>query len=291
MIIAVIDTGINLQFKEFRKIDISSLNFDNSGTSTDDRNGHGTATVGEILRINQKIQILSIKILDDTGKTSLSSLIDALEYCLKREDINIINLSLSCTIYDDEVIEYLHNLIKKIVLSGKKIVSSLNNDREEKISFPAMFKEVISVRHEYNEKTYISYDTVLSCFVLHSPFHMMPHKSGQYYFYKGNSCAAPQISGILSTFSEGGKIERLKTYREKENTYYYFNDELANFVKMYCFEKYGICNQMKVQSEDCFLLLKYIEKQFAIELEYTIFTTEDFLNLNLLIGKCSLYLN
>lgn len=48
---------------------------------------------------------------------------------------------------------------------------------------------------------------------------------------------------------------------------------------------------MKVQSEDCFCLLKHIEKQFSIELDYIAFTTEDFLNLNLLVGKCSLYLN
>lgn len=290
MVIAVIDTGINLQFKEFNNLDITPVNIDNSNVDTEDRNGHGTATIGEIVRVNKNIQILSIKILDDMGKTSLSSLVNALEYCSKRDDINIINLSLSCTIYDHEVIEYLHILIKKIVKSGKKIVSSLNNDRGEKISFPALFNEVISVKHEYSEKTYISYDYELSCFVLHSPFHMMPHKSGEYCFYKGNSCAAPQISGILTTLNANG-LKQLKTYREKEYIYNYHNDELKQFIEMFCLEKYGIQNQMKVQSEDCFCLLKRIEKQFSIELDYIAFTTEDFLNLNLLVGKCSLYLN
>ena len=103
MVIAVIDTGINLQFKEFNNLDITPVNIDNSNVDTEDRNGHGTATIGEIVRVNKNIQILSIKILDDMGKTSLSSLVNALEYCSKRDDINIINLSLSCTIYDHEV--------------------------------------------------------------------------------------------------------------------------------------------------------------------------------------------
>lgn len=82
MVIAVIDT-INLQFKEFNNLDITPVNIDNSNVDTEDRNGYGTATIGEIVRVNKNIQILSIKILDDMGKTSLSSLVNALEYCSK----------------------------------------------------------------------------------------------------------------------------------------------------------------------------------------------------------------
>lgn len=57
MVIAVIDTGINLQFKEFN----NPVNIDNSNVDTEDRNGHGTATIGEIVSVNKNIQILFIK--------------------------------------------------------------------------------------------------------------------------------------------------------------------------------------------------------------------------------------
>ena len=64
---------------------------------------------------------------------------------------------------------------------------------------------------------------------------------------------------------------------------------ISSYKEVYDFKEIIPISALKQQNKED--LLKHIEKQFSIELDYIAFTTEDFLNLNLLVGKCSLYLN
>lgn len=47
---------------------------------------------------------------------------------------------------------------------------------------------------------------------------------------------------------------------------------------------------IKIQSEECLALLRYIESAYNIVLDYKNFSIEDFVNITRLARKCSIYI-
>lgn len=291
MKIAVIDSGINLEFKQFNYIDIECINITDLSKKAVDENGHGTASVAEIIKINRQADILVIKVLDENARASLGALLKALRYCLARDDIDIINLSLSCEINDRAVISVFESIIKSLLDKGITIVSSVANTYgklKNDYGYPANFAGVIKVRHEYSDTCYVEYNKADDQYIYHGTYNLVPWKNNEYKFYRANSSAASKAAGILSEGAISDKRGTLTKYYRKEiyesqcNIY-----KINNVIRSYCIENYNSEDYIEIQSETCLNLLRRLESELEISLDYMDFSVEDFLDVDRLVCKCS----
>ena len=92
--IAIIDSGIDLDFYENNVIKYVEYTEETGDESEYDSNGHGTLCCSTMLSINPAIQFVVIKILNEKNLCSDERLLRALNL-LKDVDVDIINLSLS----------------------------------------------------------------------------------------------------------------------------------------------------------------------------------------------------
>ena len=201
MKIAVIDSGINLEYEDFKDVSIETIGIGKAYKYIKDKNGHGASTIGEIVNINPKAEIIVFKALDENKRCSLLTVINILKYCMSRNDISIINMSLSCVIYDEEVFKYGSRIIKKLLNKKIKIVASVANNMDyihNERNFPSDVEGVIKVKHIYSPKQYIEFDRRNMIYTYYGSYNLMPTKNNNYLFYKGNSSFTARISGFVS---------------------------------------------------------------------------------------------
>lgn len=155
VIIAIIDSGVQLSHPRFKKAVIDGYNF-----STDDQqqpnmytdyNGHGTHTASIVLDVAPNASLLILKQLNKYGVGSINNLIAAIEHATawrgkKGESVQVISMSLATNKYHSE----LHRVIKKAIQANIAVVVSVGNGGNDKqleshIHYPAYFSEVISV--------------------------------------------------------------------------------------------------------------------------------------------------
>lgn len=145
-VVAVIDTGVSSIGELSGRIG-GGRNIINNNNNVTDENGHGTfissliasrvSNGAGIAGVNDRVRIMPIKVLDETGTGLLSNLIKGIQYSIDN-NAHIINLSLvtNYTSSLDTVIERAHNRGMIVVAAtgneGKNLdnsrVSPVNND-------------------------------------------------------------------------------------------------------------------------------------------------------------------
>lgn len=144
--VAVIDSGIDVHddLNTNGWIDFSDAV---KGYKPVDNSGHGTEMAGIIAARNNGIgtigiaydaEVYSVKILNSSNKSSVSSVIKAIEWCIKN-DIEVINMSFGLNV-DSEI---LHEYIRKAADNNITIVAAAGNNNQ--VQYPAKYDEVISV--------------------------------------------------------------------------------------------------------------------------------------------------
>ncbi len=150
--VAILDSGTNIAFKE----GISLID-----GSVKDYNGHGTLMAGIINDIIPEAELYIIKVIGKSGfAPNEEAVILGLKWAMSR-DVDIINMSLKLN-----GSERLHQTIKEIHAKGIMVVAAAGNRKSgsdsvlsfnrqsmsnnmskitEEITFPARYKEVISV--------------------------------------------------------------------------------------------------------------------------------------------------
>ena len=136
VIIAVIDTGVNLKSSRILK-GYNAIN--NSNIAFDD-NGHGTNISSIILKVSPKAYILPIKVIGKSGEQNPKTLAKAIEWATDN-GANVINISLGMPNENIDVEREISNAIKKNII----VVSSAGNSSNDMLSFPAKMNSVISV--------------------------------------------------------------------------------------------------------------------------------------------------
>jgi len=133
--IAIIDSGIDLQSKEFAgRIDLNrSYNFVGSNGNIQDYNGHGTHVAGiigashaatsRILGVNPNAEFVILKAFTMYGFATTSSLLKALDAAIKAK-VKIINASYGSNQYDPAQFEAL----QKVQQAGILFVAAAGND-------------------------------------------------------------------------------------------------------------------------------------------------------------------
>ena len=129
--VAVIDTGVT-SIPELSGQILSGYNAINDSNNSNDDNGHGTFVSSIIASkvnnnsgiagINDRVNILPVKVLDSSGNGYLSDLIKGIQYSID-QNANIINLSLASTSFD----AMLNNIIEIAYQRGIIVVAAAGN--------------------------------------------------------------------------------------------------------------------------------------------------------------------
>lgn len=150
VIIAVIDTGVDLNHPEFKNKLVTGYNVVAPDKPPVDDDGHGTHVTGIIAaNTNNKEgiagvtwfnKIMPIKVLDQSGAGTLFDVAEGIFWATDH-GAKVINLSLGN--YAES--NYLHDAIKYAHSKDVILVSAAGNDRIPKLGYPASYPEVISV--------------------------------------------------------------------------------------------------------------------------------------------------
>ena len=205
--IAIIDSGVDF----IDKVQISkriNLIPEEEGVNPlcDDTTGHGTLVAGiiaaqqtsdsELHGINDNVELISIKVLDENNQAPLGRIIEAVEVAIE-QDVDIINISMGTDVYS----KAFENTIKTAQDNDILVVASTGNDGVDgKVQYPAAFKDVMSVGavdSNANISEFTSLDGKIDI--------VAPGESVKSTYFldteaisSGSSFAAPHITGIAS---------------------------------------------------------------------------------------------
>lgn len=150
MIVAVIDTGIDISHPDLKNKVISGVDIVNGNSAVMDDNGHGTYVSGIIAAeannsigvagISWKSRLMPVKVLTASGEGSYSDLIEGIIYAVDH-GARIQNLSLGGYSYSQflgDAVQYAHSNRAVIVAAG-------GNENTVEQLYPAAYPNVIAV--------------------------------------------------------------------------------------------------------------------------------------------------
>ncbi|HAB62391.1 MAG TPA: hypothetical protein DCE48_17145 [Lachnospiraceae bacterium] len=253
-------------------------------------NVHGTLCCSAIIKINPLAKIYAISVLDERNRSSSQNILDAMYY-LSNIDIDIINLSLSTNNLEWE--KDYQKIIRKLRRQGKIIIASLANDHS--ISVPARLPEVLGVQgnsFRNSMEYWFNRSYEIQCVANANPA-MLKSGHGGYQLFGGNSKATAVFTGIVSKIwddsieiesflednSKKGKWAEIKA-EKMEMSPIKPDMELFNRLRQVIITVFKISkeNEKKLGHEELFnfgltssnaiILLKEIEKEFQIRINY-----------------------
>lgn len=201
--VAVIDSGIDINFKEFKNKNVKGININTYETSLDsikDFSGHGTSCAAEILRINQSADIHVIKALNENSQSTVKKLIESIEYACEIEDVRLI--SLSCSTFQDK---YLDDFKKTIDYANKKNKLLIcSSDNENKMSYPSYMDGVIGVQRcgAKIDKYWFNKSKNIQC-ICEAKYRLLPSTNKNYTLFGGNSYSTAYFCGLVSNLIKG----------------------------------------------------------------------------------------
>ncbi|HHL3304477.1 S8 family peptidase [Bacillus sp. SM-B1] len=219
IVIAIIDTGCEINHPDLKENIISGYNFtedDNSNPNIyKDYRGHGTHVAGiiaasdngkGIVGVAPESKLLILKVIDKNGVGSYKNLIKAIEFSMNwkgpnKEKVSIINISLGGSLPDKK----LYTTIKKAKKKGIVIIAASGNEGDgnentNEISFPGFYKEVIQVGSITKDKkpSKFSNTNINLDFVAPGENIISTHLNNNYVQLSGTSMAAPYVTGAIA---------------------------------------------------------------------------------------------
>ena len=232
--IAVLDSGIDLNHPELRRMlwknsreipangkdddgngyadDVNGWDFVNAKATPQDDNNHGTFCSGIIgaeadngvgaRGVARGAQIMALKMLDNLGEGTTASAIAAIEYAVK-EGAKILNISWGGSTYDPALYEVFREAGKKgvlfVVAAGNQ---GSNNDGSQRVNYPAAFRlpSILSVA-AYDNRDEIARWSNYGKETVHlgAPgVDIFSTVVGGYKIGEGTSYAAPYVTGVAA---------------------------------------------------------------------------------------------
>lgn len=183
--IAIIDSGLN------SGLDIDNIINFSSDDDTIDYINHGDIITYIIsnneLGIVQNSEVYMLKVVNKYGIAATENVYKALEWCLNNS-IDIINMSISFSVYSENVECMVNSLLEK----GTVIVTSISND-SKKTDYPSMYNGVICVGKTTTPKLYSEDNSII--FEDIGIVQIGENKKK----YEGNSFLAPVVTGIIAS--------------------------------------------------------------------------------------------
>jgi major intracellular serine protease len=235
IIIAIVDTGIDLEHPDLKDKVVGYRNFTNEGNTDNvtDEAGHGTHVAGTIGAIENgngvvgvapECQFLVCKVLGRDGSGSIEGIIKALDFIKdwqsdNGERVRVVNMSLGGP--DD--VPQLHDAIKRVVDSGIIICAASGNegDNDEltmEYSYPALYSEVITVAasDEKNKLAYFSNNNLQVDCIAPGVNVISTYPKSKYAKLSGTSMATPHVTGAVALLIKTGEAHFKRMMTEAE---------------------------------------------------------------------------
>jgi major intracellular serine protease len=233
IVIAVLDTGIDVDHPDLKPNIIGGRNFTAEGwghDQFDDKNGHGTHVAGTI-SANGKIKgvapeskILALKVLDRHGSGNYYSIIEGIRYATNwkganGERVRIISMSLGGTYNDPQMEKAILDACSKgiivVVASGNE---GDGNPETLERSYPALYNECVTVGAcDENKKIAYFSNEHLQVDVTGAGVDVLStYPKSTYARLSGTSMATPHISGILALLIKLGETKFRRELTESE---------------------------------------------------------------------------
>lgn len=214
--IAIIDSGISNELStKYKDNIILKHNIIDETDNVTDNNGHGTEMASlivgngymNIYGVAPEVKLIIIKVVDEEGATSYSSLNKALEYAIEH-GATVINISLGGTKSDPEIKENIAKAIENEIT----VVAAAGDYEEKDILFPSNIIGVISVEA-------INKDNILWQYSNHSPNSVIafPGEEIKAITYKNNENIVENTNGTSQAAAiASGYIALIKDYANNQ---------------------------------------------------------------------------
>jgi len=214
VIVAVVDTGVNYNHPDLAPRVTLGHDYAYDDNDPMDGNGHGThvaGTVGATINNNRgvaglaQVEIYAVKVLDDTGSGSITSVVDGIEDAVDY-GADVINLSLGCYCNSQTLEEAINDANQEGVL----VVAAAGNDNTNAILYPAGYSGAVSVSATNLNDLKASYSNYGSTIEISAPggdtvggpywetYVLSTWKNNNYAFSVGTSMAAPHVAGVAA---------------------------------------------------------------------------------------------
>mgnify|MGYP001178211229 CR=1 FL=1 len=220
LVVAVVDTGIDLQHPDLNCLNsagqsklVSGWNFVDNNNNPDDNNGHGSHVAGIIgactnnaagvAGVAPDVRLMPLKALNDSGNGSYSDVADAIIYAADN-GAKIVNLSLGGASFSSTLAAAVQYASSRGVL----VVAASGNAGQPTIYYPAAYEQAVAVGSTTSSDTrsYFSnygegLDVVApgSSIISTVPVPLGTSYQDYGYAYKsGTSMASPHVAGLAA---------------------------------------------------------------------------------------------
>lgn len=203
IVVAVIDTGVQLDHADLSANISSGYDFVNNDSSAYDDNGHGTHVAGIIGAVNNgdgtvgpsnTSRIMPVKVLNSSGYGYLSDVAKGIYYAADN-GARIINLSLGTTA-DSSV---MRDAVRYAGQKGVLVVAAAGNSYGQSCMYPAAYAESICVVATDRDNKLASFSNVGGELSAPGVSNYSTYLGNRYAYLSGTSMATPHIAGAAAT--------------------------------------------------------------------------------------------
>jgi thermitase len=203
VVIAVVDTGVDLNHPEFQGQLVPGYNIVDQNDNPQDDNGHGTHVAGIIAARTNNVEgiagidwhskIMPVKTMGADGSGSVFDIADGIIWAVDH-GAQVINLSLGE--YEDSA--YLHDAIRYAKDKNVVVVAAMGNDNTNKPSYPAAYPEVLAVCATDEKGNRADFSNYGSNAGISAPGVSIAstYPDHRYAALSGTSMASPHIAGV-----------------------------------------------------------------------------------------------
>ncbi|KAF9918573.1 hypothetical protein BX616_007729 [Lobosporangium transversale] len=206
--IYIIDTGVNIEHKDFEGRAQHGPTFVPGTDDQSDRNGHGTfvaaVAAGTTFGVAKKARVVSLKALDNAGSGRLSNVLSAIEWVVKQHlsqgasARSVINLSLGA-----EYNELTNIAIQEAMKLGIHFSIAAGNDSKDACQFsPASTPGAVTVGATDQDDTVAHFSNWGPCVAIYAPgtniLSAWTGSNSANHVQSGTSMASPHVAGLMA---------------------------------------------------------------------------------------------
>ncbi|MGF9912101.1 S8 family peptidase [Paenibacillus ehimensis] len=221
VIVAVVDTGVDLNHSDLRDHLISGFNAIQPGARPADDVGHGTHVAGVIgALVNNNLgvagmswynRIMPVKVLDSSGAGSTYAVAQGIIWATDH-GAKVINMSLGN--YADA--QFLHDAIKYAYDRDVVLIAASGNDNTNRPGYPAAYPEVLGVAAVDARKQKAAFSNYGDYIGVTAPGVNIAstYPNNQYAALSGTSMASPHVTALAALIrSVNPKLKNTEVYR------------------------------------------------------------------------------